>query len=496
MNTQQFGLRSTVRLYGTVVEQGVNWKKHLQWTPIDATVPTQDNRPPGHFRWVDDRVEIRDSHGCVTSLSGPETKWEWSNGDGVGVSIDRIQMVRARRSSGEAWGDVALLVMMLTLMVGLGQAKALFTMIVGDRVKETASLAPSPELIARLLRQEFAGEDQGRISVTKRPELKRKVPSYFMPAGSNGPIERMGGGSKAGDTTHRTSGQGETSKAVAVGSEPKLRQPDGHRSLQSEQVLPLHVPTETYRPANDTDDPTVLAGAVERFVGWGFRDWLEAAEMPESEKTEMQQRSELAQQLLRIDPDDPFAMLTLSNYAYLAENYALCRTLYARYLRLYPADAAGWNNLALTYKRTHEYAQEEELYRLALALEPGNFFTKNNLAVNLAHQGRFQEAQALMTDLRPRANQRPYAELHLAKIAASQRKERRAYRHLKRALTLAYSLGTSHHIEFRQDIRLDPSFDTMRSQSKFRRLLRDTYGGVPEIGPATAQKKVFGVNDG
>jgi len=496
MKTAQYGLRSTVRLFGTVVDQRVDWHNHSAWTPIQLVVPTKDGLSPGQVRWSRDSATIREADGTVTVLDDPDSLWLWTNGAGVEVSVDRIQMVRAKRTSGEAWGDVALLVSMLTLMVGLGQLNTMFAMFAGDRVEQTVSLTPSPELIARLLRQEFDGEKRGRVAMAKRPELKRKAPSYYMPSGSNGPIDRMGGGAKAGESPRRAT-EPRAVRDEQTGSESRPKSTaTGDDYSGVEDLLAEHLPARPAVPAPTPRGERLPTEAIERFVGWGFRDWLAASEVPAAEKDTMQDRAKLAQQLLHIDPDDPFALLTMSNYAYLSENYTLCRALYARYLELYPGDAAGWNNLALTYKRTQEYKLEEKLYRLALALEPNNFFTKNNLAVNLAHQGRYNEADSLMISAQPEAHQRPYADLHLAKIAAAQGQDRRAYRHLKRALDQVFSLGTSHHIEFRQDIRLDPSFDTIRNEGRFRRLLRDAYGEDTPIQGETAQLGAGKVLDG
>ena len=180
----------------------------------------------------------------------------------------------------------------------------------------------------------------------------------------------------------------------------------------------------------------------------------------------------------------------------MSENHQLCRDLYQRYIELYPEDAAGWNNLALSYKRTGNYSEEEKLYRIALALEPGNSNTKNNLAVNLAHQGRYGEARQLMDQLISEPAEVPYAELHRAKIAAAEGKTGRAYRHLKKALSLVERLDTFHHIEFRQDIRLDPSFDSLRKQSRFREILRDTYGEQTPLAIGRSIGRPPGVSGG
>ena len=81
----------------------------------------------------------------------------------------------------------------------------------------------------------------------------------------------------------------------------------------------------------------------------------------------------------------------------------------------------------------------------------------------------------------------PYADLHRAKVFANMGKRERALRHLRRALEGAESLDTMHHIEFRQDIRIDPAFDHLRTDRRFVRLLRRHYGEDAEYlvqGPA------------
>ena len=50
------------------------------------------------------------------------------------------------------------------------------------------------------------------------------------------------------------------------------------------------------------------------------------------------------------------------------------------------------------------------------------------------------------------------------------------YRHLRLALEGMAELDTLHHIEFRQDIRVDPSFESMRRDPTFRSILIEYYG--------------------
>ena len=100
----------------------------------------------------------------------------------------------------------------------------------------------------------------------------------------------------------------------------------------------------------------------------------------------------------------------------------------------------------------------------------------NNLAVNLAHQKRFDEALAVMKQLETLDPGEPYAELHRAKIHAEMGNDEEAYRYLRSSLEGMAKLDTLHHIEFRQDIRLDPSFAKLRETRRFRAILLEFYG--------------------
>lgn len=179
---------------------------------------------------------------------------------------------------------------------------------------------------------------------------------------------------------------------------------------------------------------------------------------------------------LRIDPNDPFAITTLGYYAYLAENYTLGEAAFQRYIDDFPEHPAGYNNLALIYKRTGDYRTEEALYRKALELDPTDDHVLNNLAVCLAHQGRFDEALEIMAQLEVLTPNDAYADLHRAKIYSAMGRKERAFKYLKLALDGARRMDTMHHIEFRQDIRVDPAFDTLRDDGRWAVLLEAAYG--------------------
>jgi hypothetical protein len=404
-----------------------------------------------------------------------EHRWSWSNETGVRVVVDRIALQRAQRRPSEGFGDLSLFVLVLTLMVGVGQLNYLLQAWLGERTATTQVAPPSPELIARLLQRDFDGAESGRVARTQRPSHVKVNPSFYMPAGSQGPSEQLGGGERADGPAHRMP----PSVDIGESTDSVLSQTPSE-ALANSDTLEIEPLTEHggYRfdraaEVKPRQREKGLPPSVERFIGWGFHDWLDASN-PRTK--EIADQLELARALMRLNPDEPYAILTVAYFAYLSENYTLCQDLYRRYTQLYPEDPAGWNNLALTFKRSGQYEQEERLYRKALALEPESSNTQNNLAVNLAHQGRFGEAEAIMDSLRPSDDERPYANLHRAKIAAAQGRDRKAVRYLRKALADVDSMDTFHHIEFRQDIRLDPALTKLRQSKKVRRLLRDAYG--------------------
>lgn len=471
MPSSRQGIQTTVFLNGGVVDQWVIWapRSASAWAPAAPSVTDDEGAP-----------EIRWNESGEANLRSAESiepgRWGWSNGDGLRIDFQGIEMKHAQRGDGAPFGDVSLFVMMLTMMVALSQVNYLFQALVGARPDSSQSVEPSPELIARLLKQQFDGADQGTVARTQRPESVRVSPSFYLPAGSPGPLTRSGGGEQASDSPKRQAPDSEADEAIDSIKDELPSTPIGHAKPVSQDGFQVEgLEGLVMESAEDADQPA-RAPSIERFIGWGFHDWLDVAEADPVANREMTDRLDLSRELMKINPDEPYAILTVAYYAYLSENYELCRSLYARYIELYPDDAAGWNNLALTFKRSGEYAEEERLYRMALAIEPNNSNTRNNLAVNLAHQGRFTEAEALMESFTPAPDEAPYAELHRAKIAAARGRLRKAQKHLKKAVADAGKMDTFHHIEFRQDIRLDPSFADLRQRSGVRSILEKAYG--------------------
>lgn len=333
------------------------------------------------------------------------------------------------------------------------------------------------EYLARLLNEDYAGEEEGAIvDEIDRPEAEKKNKQIYMPAGNKGPVERMGGAEDTAPTPIRTPDSEET--AVAEKSIEERIAP-----LFSEQGTPIEdLPEQVVDPEDgiagvDGEDAPREGNDLpaEEEEGWGIPDWYDEEDAA-LEQLEIDVMLKMAQRRLQINPDDAQALNILSYYQYLAEDYAEAEKTYDRYIELYPEDPSGYNNKALIYKRRGEYQREENLYRVALALDPVDVTAMNNLAVNLSHQGQHDEAVAIMVQLEVLDKGDPYADLHRSKIYAEVGEDEQALLYLRKALEGMQELDTLHHIEFRQDIRLDPSFAKLRETLAFRAILDEFYG--------------------
>ncbi len=328
----------------------------------------------------------------------------------------------------------------------------------------------SAEFLQRLLRDEYDGADQGyMIEDMNRPEITREAKHIYMPAGNEGPTDRMGG-------------------AAEVAAEP-IRTPDEAAATLAEAVTPVPSPTEGPEVAvvetprapegndgsSDGEAEKDVAPPAEEERGWGVKDWYDQGDEA-IDQLEIRMMLREAKARLRIDPDDPAALSLLSYYQYLAEDYEAAMDTWDRYIGVLPEDAAGYNNKALIYKRRASYDEEERLYRVALALAPDDVTALNNLAVCLAHLERFDEAIAILEQLEVLDPDDAYANLHRAKVYAAKGEPEVAMRWLERSLTGMSELDTLHHIEYRQDIRLDPAFSNLRKRADFNRMLAQFYG--------------------
>lgn len=342
-----------------------------------------------------------------------------------------------------------------------------------------ASGIQSAEYLARLLRNDVDGADEGVVEDRiERPEATREVPEkdLFMPAGSKGPVTKMGGAEDVAPEPVRTIVTDEPIPVTAKSSDTvtldvpnatPIERPPGQDDPQDGAADGLEVA--------ETEPGKSIEAPAEDKEGWGFPAWYDEKDKA-MDQFEIDLMLRAAQHRLRIDPNDPAALSILSYYQYLAQDYESAQKTYDKFIDLYPDDPAGYNNKALVYKRLQQYQKEESLYRVALSLSPNDVTAMNNLGVNLAHQGRHEEALAVMKELEGLDPDDPYADLHRSKILAEMGRDDDALAYLEKALHGMEGLDTLHHIEFRQDIRLDPSFEKLRDTYRFRAILDKYYG--------------------
>jgi len=341
------------------------------------------------------------------------------------------------------------------------------------------------EYLARLLRKDFAGEEVGVLDRIERPPQPVATQSFYMPAGDHGPTTNAGGAAEVAKTPERGQEDRDPVRKIAA-KKPRIIATEG-KGTAIEQAIASDAKDDRDADGADVKDPDQLDGDhnAEDKEGWGVRDWYDASDARVDQMAIDDTLTE-AHERLRIDPDDPDALSLLSYYQYLDQDYDGASQTYQHYIKLYPESAAGYNNHALVYKRRGDYRTEQALYQVALALSPDDVTALNNLAVNLAHQGQFDDALAIMKKLETLDPGEPYADLHRAKIYAAMGEDDIALTFLRKSLEGMKALDTLHHIEFRQDIRIDPAFAKLRETRAFRTLLLEYYGEdtpVPEDAP-------------
>lgn len=490
-----YALYATASFHGQVVEESfVRSGEPLQLGNSPAlAVPVPEGMPyVAQILWTGPTAcQIRSGSGETSTLS-PDRDVTIEVG-AVSLRLALVEQYRLRRTQDfSAAGTLGWLSTIAIVMLFLSQAALLdrnYCPIIEWAGYQDARCMPqtaagggmfTAEYLARLLRDDLDGEDRGVVEFDlERPEADREVADdrIFLPAGNEGPITEMGGAQEI------------SAEPVRTDAEPDIPVPqkrvDEETPLYAEDVgTPVPVNEEQVEAQEGQDDGLELEDAeqaepenrpAEEEEGWGIPDWYDEQDR-QIEEFQIEVTLRRMRQRLRIDPDDPAALQLLSYFQYLAGDLDGAEQTYNRIIELFPEEAAGYNNKALVYKRLGKYAEEEGLYRTALYFEPSDVTAMNNLAVNLSHQGRYDEALAIMDELEVLDPGQPYNDLHRAKIHAEIGNDEEALRYLRLALSGMARLDTLHHIEFRQDIRLDPSFDKLRRTERFRSILYEYYG--------------------
>lgn len=398
--------------------------------------------------------------------------------------VPRFTLRRTRPIAWEgslAWGLVVLATTLLTLQVDVVMRNrcAWFGIDCGGG-DPSSGIEVNAEYIARLLDKDFAGEENVEnrpVEVPEHPVVHTR--REFLPAGqADGADPTPGGADLVEPVPVRAPPGEEVSAAPAEKVEPveaiELAPVGAVVEVEGQEPTEVDPSSGEDLPEDEVVDPEApeQEAAADDQEGWGLHDWMDAS----PEEREVRLMIEVARRRLAIDPNDTDALSLLAYYQYLGEDLDGAMATYDKLIALEPEDAAAYNNKALILKRRKDWPREEMLYRTALALDPEDTTALNNLAVNLAHQARFDEALAIMKRLEVELPDDAYSDLHRAKIAAQMGDDAGALAYLDRALGRMASLDLLHHIEFRQDIRLDPSFERLRDDGRFRAILRKYYG--------------------
>jgi len=471
MKPSKYAISITARLFDDIVGQSrITDGKPVEFGSDDALgVPVPEGcRYFARLQWNSmKQPEILAWQGS-TYLLGLEEPVRVSFGP-VSLSFQAVQTRWFRRTrpwelrASLPWFTVVLAMTLLAQQAEFLWSKRCVWFAVGCEVSaggQDLTALYTAEYLARLLREDYAGEEGGLLE-TERRSSEKKSNKLFMPSGAKGPAESLGGGSLIGE--QRESGDDQSS------AQPKQENPL-QLAIEKSTPQPHSLPLDSQRLEIEQ-----ARQAKELNEGFGLTDWYDVAD-ERMEQVEIEVMLREARRRLLIEPADPEALMVLSYYQYLAKDYEAAAGTYDRFIELFPNDASGYNNKALIYKRKGNYKQEQLLYDIALSLEPLDVTALNNLAVNLSHQNRGVEGLAIMDALETLDPDNPYAELHRAKIMAQLGDTESALRFLEKALAGMQKLDTLHHIEFRQDIRLDPSFMALRKEPRFHALLARYYG--------------------
>lgn len=334
------------------------------------------------------------------------------------------------------------------------------------------------EYLERILKKEFDGDADGVVALRgDRQYGEQERHDVYMPAGDSNDSGPMGGAKEVGARPIRTESLQKPKQEKKKKPQPLAANPDVGTPVDMPLLDPDEFDDETEDVAEVESDDEVdaIEERTEDREGWGVKDWYDQ-EAKERDTLENDIMQGYAKRILKIDPNDPEALAVLAYYQYLDEDLDGAEETYDKYIENNPDDAAGYNNKALVFKRRGDYETEEHLYRVALSLHPNDYTAMNNLAVNLGHQKRFDEALAIFDTLAQMQPDEPYTDLHRCKVYAEMGKDDMALQYLEKALAGMKVLGTQHAIEFRQDIRVDPSLERLRKTDAFRQLLWKYYG--------------------
>jgi hypothetical protein len=223
-----YGLSVTVTLFGAVMSQKVWWPRDgtvLIGASLDDAIPTLSGGPLAKVCWSGrHQVElIGIEAGVEGGLLEPESTWDWSNGQGVEARLELVPREHGSYRHRQFQGDAALLLMMLMMLVGVGQANYLWH-----------TLAPAPHSPVMIEQ----APDRFVVMNVPSPVAYDAPSDENAPAGPShrpGPLAAPGPALAAADT-----GAAVESKRLFEAQGLRYNQPEpSHQVFSSDNITPV-----------------------------------------------------------------------------------------------------------------------------------------------------------------------------------------------------------------------------------------------------------------
>ena len=131
--------------------------------------------------------------------------------------------------------------------------------------------------------------------------------------------------------------------------------------------------------------------------------------------------------------------------ALIAKRYDAAYRYFSEAVKIAPLYAAGWGNLGILYRFTHQNELAEQTYRHAISLDGRSLNTLTNLSILLMAEQRFDEARRIDSDILKQRIKNPYYHALLADEAFYAGNFESAIRHYQRAIKIDDDIHEFHY---------------------------------------------------
>ncbi len=171
-----------------------------------------------------------------------------------------------------------------------------------------------------------------------------------------------------------------------------------------------------------------------------------------------------AQRAAELDPLSIIISLDVGEVLYFARRYGEARRAIERTLEVSPDFSAARYYLGLVYLQDHKFEESIAELQKAAVLSPQDDRRKAALGYAYAVSGRKDDSQDVLTQLKKQSKRRYVSPYVMALISVGLGKKGEAFEWLEKAYKQRDADLPS--------IRLEPMFDPLRSDTRFRELLR------------------------